>query len=151
MKNSRIKKRPFALLEVMIAMALVALCALPLIFPHVAILKAEKAFNDDLELDHIVSLLYAHLLEKLYLNEIPWNDIMEGKMQPIESDLLESIGYNKKIRFKGFYCFHEIKHKPPKPEDGGVYLFALHFQFGESEKHPDLKYEYHVMMERVGS
>lgn len=152
--RTRSIKRPFALLEVMIAFALVALCALPLVYPHVAIFKAEKQFLNDIELDHFVSLLYADTLEKLYLNEISWSTIHEGKEMIIDFTIMQSFGSKKPLPFKGTYKFVEIKHKPPKPKDKGVYLFDLIYEFvpiatkdGDESVKP-LKYPYKVMIEQ---
>src|SRR5690349_12587266 len=105
-------KRPVVLLEVLIAFALVVLCALPLIYPHVFILKSEKAFVASIELDHAVNLLFANCLEKLYQNQIAWHQIESGKETTIESSLLEESGFNGYLPFNGTYKFVEEKHKP---------------------------------------
>ena len=75
-----VKKRYVSLLEVLIAFALIVLCVLPLIYPHVAMFKSQKAFIRKVELDHVVNLLYAKILEKLYMNSIPWQELGDGKI-----------------------------------------------------------------------
>ena len=154
----KVKKRCIVLLEVLIAFALVALCAIPLIYPHIAVLKSEKEFIAKVELDHLVNLLFANRLEKLYKKEIPWNDIEGGKEFPIDEILLQSISYNKPLPFQGTYRFTEEKHKPPKQPEDAVYIFKLTFSFtpkwinkkafkAEDQQKP-LQYEYLVAIER---
>lgn len=125
----RFRRRPIVLLEILIAFALVALCILPLIYPHVFILRSEKRFISTVELDHFVNLLYADRLQRLYQNEIPWQDVENGKELPIDASILESMKYSGNLPFLGTYQFVDIRHKPRKPEDRTVYLFNLIFTF----------------------
>lgn len=156
----KLQKRPVALLEVLIAFALVALCALPLIYPHIAILKKEQEFVSMVELDHVVNLLYVNRLQKLYQHEIPFSDLESNKEFPIDASLLQEIGYTKHFPFKGSYKFSKIKSKPPKQPEDAVYLFKLTFLFVHNtakkyslEKKTDQpvvqKYEYDVTIERT--
>jgi hypothetical protein len=125
----KIQRRPILLLEVLIAFALVALCVLPLIFPHVFILRSEKKFNATVELDHVTNLLYANILEKLYQNDIPWSDLENEKPFSIDHVLLEAAGYKKPLAFTGTYQFTLIKQKPSKPVDKTAYIFELTLKF----------------------
>jgi hypothetical protein len=152
------RRRHILLLEVLIAFALVALCVLPLIFPHVFILRSEKKFNATVELDHTVNVLYADILQKLYQNEIAWSDIERGTELPIDAYLLQAIGYKKELPFTGTYQFVHLKHRPRTPGDITAYLFSLQFSFtpkpqlfleknveGNQEK---IVYKYQVAIER---
>lgn len=154
-----INKRSIALLEVLIAFAIIALCIIPLIYPHVFIFKSEKKFVYAVELDHLANLLYADVLQKLYQNEIPWENLEKGERFPIDSRLLESLGYDEQLPYQGTYQFITIKQKPHKPSDRSVYLFELIFTFTESptfflekdlkEKNPQVIYRYQLAMERI--
>lgn len=152
----RLKKRsPILLLEVMIAFVLVVLCALPLVAPHVYILQSEKQLISTVELDHQVSLLFANRLEKLYQNKLPWEDVVSGKVIEVDGSLLESIGYQGVLPFKGTYQFVKERVKQSsenqEPAEKAVYLFKLLFTFvptvGKGEKKP-LRYEYQIAIER---
>lgn len=159
------QRRPIVLLEVLIAFALVALCVLPLIYPHVFILRSEKKFVSTVELDHLVNLLYADRLQKLYQNEIPWSDIENGKEIPIDIALLNSLDYKEDLPFTGTYQFVKVRQKPPKPADTTVYLYDLTFTFlpkpglflekapkdrGDVKVNPDqITYKYQVAIERI--
>lgn len=112
-------RRPVALLEVMIAFALVVLCAIPLIYPHVFILRAEKQFVAEAALDHQVNLLYAEVMEKLYQNAIPLEEILEGKEIPVGTLL----------SFTGSYHFEVVKKKESSEKKHNAYLLRLVFQF----------------------
>jgi hypothetical protein len=141
-----ISKRPFLLLEVLIAFALIALCALPLLYPHVMILKKERAFISSVKLDHTVSLLYAGLLEKLYKREVRLADILGEKSFPID----EGLDF---LPYTGSYRFVEEKHKPPhgveNPLKKTIYLFNVHFSFEPKNKREaaPIEYCYNVMIE----
>lgn len=155
-KKSIFQKRPIILLEVLIAFALVSLCALPLIYPHMAIFKAEKRFVDTIELDHLVNLLFANRLEKLYLHEIPWADIEGGKEILIEKQMIQDVGYKKELPFMGTYQFIYKIHKPLNTPEDAVYLYKLVFQFIPKGKQTDVKpikyeYTYDIMIERKPS
>ncbi|MBA3815555.1 MAG: hypothetical protein H0X29_03375 [Parachlamydiaceae bacterium] len=126
-------KRPLILLEVIIAFSLVALCVLPLIYPQVYILKSEREFIDTIELDHTANLLYGNRLQKLYLNEIAWDEIEEERRIPITAEMMKESGVNREFPFKGEYQFFITKRKPPKPEDH-LYLVKLIFSFTSTKK-----------------
>ncbi len=143
------EKRPIVLLEVLIAFALVVLCALPLIYPHMAIFKAEKKFIDTIELDHVVNLLYANRLEKLYLREIPWADIDGGKELTIDSQMIQESGWKRELPFNGHYKFLRKAYKPHKAPEEAVYLFKLIFAFTSKDKDSrPFAYEYEIVIER---
>ena len=152
----RLGRRPIVLLEVLIAFALVVLCVLPLIYPHVFILRSEKKFISTVELDHWVNLLFADRLQMLYQNEIAWQDIENGKEMPIESTWLASLGYKQELPFIGTYQFIKIRQKPPTPGEVTVYLFSLEFTFipkpglylEKNTENSKITYRYDLVMER---
>lgn len=152
-KKFKLRKRMMLLLEAMIAFALVVLCALPLISPHVGMLKAQRKFVRKVDLDHAVNLLYASVLEQLYVNSLGWNEIFQASF-PISKEELQPLGY------EGSYNFNEV---PPrfKPRDPNapyaLYLVTLTFNFlpVELSQAPDdvkqkntLKYRYEVFVVR---
>ena len=138
------KKRHLLLLEVMIAIALIVICVIPLISPHLFVLKYQREFVDKVELDHLVNLLYADFSEKMYKNEISWDQIAGKQEHEIDEHLLRRVGYTKKLPFKGTYRFGEVKHKPKPPQDFSVYLVTLDFTFSPEE----LKYHYEICVVR---
>lgn len=148
-KFFRYSLRPILLLEVIIAFALVALCALPLIYPHVVILKSEKSFIATAQLDHFVNLLYANRLQKLYKEEIPWSDIESEKVMPIDDVIMHEVKYGSALPFDGTYRFVYDRDKTSEKTGKGVYIYKLLFEFvrkGEQKK--PLKFSYDVVIER---
>lgn len=153
-----IQRRCILLLEVLIAFALIVLCILPLIYPHVFILRSEKKFVATVELDHVVNLLYANILQKLYQNEIAWSDIENGTKIPIDASLLETVGYKQELPFEGSYHFTLLRQRPRSAADVTAYLFILEFaftpkhaRFFEKKTETDsdkIVYKYQVAVER---
>jgi hypothetical protein len=106
-----IRKQPYLLLEVLIAFFLVALCAIPLMQPQFAMLKAERAFTNVLTLDRVVNRLYAELLERFYRGEVSWASIgtlaNPQSPHPITDPEVAALG------FKGKYEIR-VRHYPGK-------------------------------------
>lgn len=122
-------KRHFLLLEVLIAFALVVLCAFPLIYPMTYILKSQKQFGRIVDLDHYVNLIYVEVLERLYKGEIDWDKIESGATFDIDSSLLEKLNIKPPFPYKGTYKFVLEKKKPNNPAAFTVYLYHLNLNF----------------------
>ncbi len=155
-KMKLLSKKPFSLLEVIIALTLVSFCALPLIYPHVAMLKAQYVFTRRMQLDHAVNLLYATVLEKLYLNKISWSDLTQTKFE-ITDQLIQEAHLEGLLTYPGNFTFTEINRRPLKLGDHNYFDFLLTFTFTSPElKHlnkkqvetSSLEYTYHVFITR---
>jgi hypothetical protein len=118
------KKRPILLLEVLIAIALITLSILPLIYPHLAILKKETESVELIQLNHLVNQKTVEILEELYLNKIPFDTLLNEEKIPIQTDL----------PYKGYYQFKQKKHKPKQMGPYVIYLFDLKFSFTKDKK-----------------
>lgn len=143
--NRKVNKRHVLLLEVLIAFALIVMCIIPLLYPHTFILKEQKQFIHRIELDHVVNLLLADITERLYLNEIPWNDIANKTVFQIEETELRRINYSRSLPFKGSYQFGETIHKPKGEAAYSLYLLTLDITFTPEppSKHKKEEYVYH--------
>ncbi len=153
------KRRFQSLLEVLIAFTLIVLCIFPLISPHVAMYRSQIKFIKQIELDHAINLLYAKILEKLYMNSIAWSDL-DHRIFPIDTTVLNEIAFDHPLPYIGSYNFFEIKprFKPKKKHVPlSIYLYTLTFNFlpKEFEKSPadikekkTLKYQYDVFIIR---
>lgn len=150
----RLTRRPVLLLEVIIAFALVALCVLPLIYPHVFILRSEREFISEVELDHRVNLLYADVMEKLYRHEIPLQDILDGKETPVDLSAGGKITEKGALPYTGVYRFVKFKQRGKEEDSHKAYLFKLIFTFKpaggilEGKSNKQLTYEYLIPIER---
>lgn len=114
MKSRKPSKRPILLLEVLIAFALVALCVFPLIAPHVFMLKAQYQFNSKIALDQSAGKVYAHILERAYRNEIPWQAIEERQIFPLDEELMKGAGLAPDFTHRGTYRLSILRHKGGK-------------------------------------
>nr|WP_249274174.1 type II secretion system protein [Parachlamydia sp. AcF125] len=139
----------------MIAFALVVLCVFPLIAPHSAMLRNQTSFIRKVELDHLVNLLFGHLVEQLYANKIPWQDLENETIFPITEELLKEAGFTAELPFEGTYTFVE-KQRKPKKEDNKfneyvLYIFELKFAFhpkGEKPTQDEQIYAYPFFLAR---
>ncbi len=123
-----IRKRCMLLLEVLISIALIAFCILPLITPHIAMIKEQYKLDTAMKLDHAVRLLYVDVLEQMHKDQIKWGQVVGKSLIPVNEAMWERIGRHK-MPLKGFFRFEEVKHKPNKPSEWNAYLFKLTFYF----------------------
>jgi len=72
----KIQKRPFQLLEVMVAAFLILVCAAPALKTHIAIYREQFNLKRENERDHLVSGIHAKIVEKLYKNELLIEEIL---------------------------------------------------------------------------
>ncbi len=137
--------RHFLLLEVMIAFALVALCVIPMLRPHLYMLTQEQDFLREVELDRVVGVLYCELLvEGFYRSTIPWRSIEEEETVVIDDDRVRALGY------KGFYTFAIEKEKGKISE--GVYslfLISITYTLTPSGGGAPLVYTYELFVQRA--
>jgi len=151
-KILKVRKRYILLLEVLIAFMLVALCVFPLISPHTYILIAQRKFIDKIEVDHLVNVMYADIVERMYENKIPLNDIINSRTFEIDDTYLEQFGIKKAFPYRGTYQFGipKSKYKPRYEAPYTVYLLPLDFTFfpkgqeNAEEGKETLKYHYEV-------
>lgn len=73
------KRRPYLLLEVVIAMGLVALCALPLLRPLFAATRRDCAHVRTLKKQFRAEQSFTKVRQLLYDNEIPWEALRKDK------------------------------------------------------------------------
>jgi hypothetical protein len=64
--------RPYLLLEVLIALSLVALCMVPLLRPHIAAMRGEVVISQTVELQRLAGLVIADVRQRLYQHEYPY-------------------------------------------------------------------------------
>jgi len=115
-----VKKRPFLLLEVLLAFCLISFCAIPLIYPHIVMIKAQKEFINKIKINHAVNLLFVDILEKMHKNEISLADIESQKVFPIEGEELKKIP-----GFTSTYQFIKEKHKARDKDGITVHLATV--------------------------
>ena len=140
-------KRHFLLLEVLISFAIIVFCLFPIIAPNVAIVKAQKAFSQLVELDHTASLIYGNILEKLYINDIPLGTIQDKRWIAVDQEELNGLPYT------GKYQFEILKRKPPPPSPRTLYEVKLNLVFlppgiTDNDDPNAVKYSYILFIEQ---
>jgi hypothetical protein len=127
-------RRNILLLEILIAITIIAVCMLPLLSSHVFIYNAENEFKQTTQLEHVANLVYVDILEKLHQNTISWNDIESGKSIPIDSQFLEPIDK----RLKGSYSFYKTDAKFDDAGNWGGFLYDVRIVFSAGENKQSL-------------
>jgi hypothetical protein len=107
------RKSPFLLLEVMIAFGILALAAVPLIYPHLMILKEERAIIKEMNRDFAARNLIAGLLVDLYENNISLKLIEEHGTLEVSKEKLEAVGIPEGALSRAYFQF-DGRRKPPK-------------------------------------
>lgn len=79
----RAASRPFLLMEVLVALALISLSISFLIGPHVRIYRNQYAMAEELARIRAADLAMAQVRQLLYENRIPWNKLRHGEKRPV--------------------------------------------------------------------
>lgn len=97
------KKRPFLLIEALIALSLLFICAVPLVKQPLQFYKDEINFLTQMEIERLADWTFTEVKELLLQNEIPWEKI-PGKGEKTGPFSLEP----STIRIPG-YAAKEVK------------------------------------------
>lgn len=143
MKKTKRARRPFTLLEVLIALVLVVLCAIPLLSPHVSCVHAHKTLLRTLEADRHLNLLYVDMLERLHKGDIPWATLQEDRDQPVDQATLTRLEIPKdEFPFQASYRFKSLGAK--KNESDGWQMHRLQLTFNLKPENDLTKSESHA-------
>ena len=105
-KRSNIQKRPFQLLEILIAIFLVIVCAIPLVQTYVGMHLEQKDQNRLADANQIVEEVHAKILEDLYKKKIGFQQMEDPQEREIDDESL--ITKAKKLNFKVTYNFERV-------------------------------------------
>lgn len=118
----RTKKQHFQLLEVMIAMFLVVLCAVPALEIYVGMYKEQAQVVRDYESDHLVHLMHAKIVEQMHQKYITLEDILRGEKRSFDDPALSA--KLKKMGYRASYTF-QIEDPTFEVEEATSYLSNL--------------------------
>lgn len=107
-------------------------------------LKEEKNFVNEIKFERSVDLIFSNILERLYRNQIAWEDILSGNWIPVDHTYYK---YDSKLfthyPYKGQYKFHVVHQKEKgKPEGQFELQMTLAFKNlkDKNEKEKEFKY-----------
>jgi hypothetical protein len=119
-------KQHFQLLEVMVAIFLIVVCALPVLNAYVGMNKAQFDSARTSQRDHLVHLVHGRIVEELYCNRIPWEEIEHSKQEELErlGHVEELVNQFKSISYR---CCYQLKIERPKiiKSNSKKFLFSL--------------------------
>ncbi len=128
-------KRPFILIEVLIAIALLALCAFPLISEPLFSQKTMRKKFFELELEREAEKIYYEILKTpLEFSKIPKENPPKTKLPPLEISI-EGLG--RKTYMPYYYLYHNAR----KERDNGIYKIHLGICFTDRD-HKDQQFKY---------
>ncbi len=151
-------KRPFLLLELLIAFSLVSLFAFPLIFNPLNKLNNELTKLEEMERERYSELLLADIKERLYLNEIPWKKIPSKKpetkptLEPTKEEYTFYLGDPKKGKKRtisfDIYLYWDEK---PKNDNDGREFGILCCDFHSQDKKKETIYHHKIFLFSYGN
>lgn len=111
-------------------------------------LRSEKEFVHLIELDRAVDIIYADLVEKLYDNEISWEEIEQKQWKEIDASLLKhDPRLWEHMPYRGRYQIISKNHTERSP--GEVHhLLKITMEFYSKGKQPKLEYTYFAVVKR---
>ncbi len=143
-------KRPFLLLEVLIAIALVALCAYPLISPHYRLAGEKQSAIRRLQLERGADEAFCEVQERLYKGEVSWDAIIKptkAKPRAILSLTPLTISVSEKEETYTATAVLTTKEKHAKGKRKYFRLFDIAIAL---RGNTDLTYHYSLYAERLG-
>lgn len=128
----RRKKRPYLLLELLIAFALLTACLLPLTQNPLTMVGKEREMLQELELTREADLLFADVKQRLYTNKISYENLTRSeetlKLFKLELGKNYTKEFNREIRFRA-------SAKPKKGKAGeDIRLVKVHIVFVSKKK-----------------
>lgn len=159
MVKKRRKKQPFLLMEVLLAIAVIGLCAYPLLAPHFMMANAEMVSLQQRKLERAADQAFIKLVQYLHENAIPtqgrlekvnWKSFDETILGTFPEPVLISINKGKPVKFLSNY---EIKRVIEGEEDSMNFdqFRLLEIRLGFIKEGADdffTEYAYRVSIER---
>lgn len=108
------EKRPFLLLEVLISLALILVCIVPLVLRPLELFRSENRLLWEMERERLVDWTFSEIKEKLLKNEIPWKKLPSEKNQSVTFSLPDVTAFLPKGKQKKFHRTFSLKMKKEK-------------------------------------
>ncbi len=144
--------RSYILIEILISLAFVTMCAVPLLLPHFVILRAEIKTLEELQLERLADVAFAEVKQMLFENKISWEEIGKAKEKhKLVQDLSPvSIKIGKgstAIYARSFDLYCEKKSQARSDPEFRLIKITIHFKPANKEESVD--YTYLQFLERT--
>lgn len=159
---NRPRRRAFMLLEVLLAIAILGMCAYPLLAPHIKIAQFEIESLQMRMLERYADQAFIEVVESLYENKMPGGgdfglttknfqkETQAGRLESIQI----SLGQNRKCFFQRNFQIENIKTADPssraktsEPKDS-LSLISIKIAFmKEGKNDPFAEYAFRVIVE----
>lgn len=140
-----LSKRPFTLLEVMVAFTLVLLCVVPLLRTHLMMFHEERRLVRELAAEQLAGVIFSEVLPLLYENKIPWEE--NQVLSYIEPSILEPLeAHAKKLGYHPAVSVETVKSKPKDSEEG-CFIKTVEVELKPASKRV-VRYRRNVVIER---
>ncbi len=150
------KKKPFLLLEILIAFLLVAVCAVPLVTQPLKLYRAEMKFLEQMERERLANWTFSELKEKLLKNEIPWGKIpqkgMKGQPIPLPPAFIQIPGCAPKKVERTFTLMCKGEKKGLKEEIYRLLYVRIDFSprlFPKKKEKKSADYGFRVIVQKL--
>lgn len=142
-------KRPFLLLEVLIALFIVVVCISPLLTSQVFMYKVERQFLHKLELDRVANIVFTDILKNLYeKNEIFWSDIQDNKKFTYDPQRNPKNGIPSHFPYHITYSVGMTKYRKPKDKPTNfLVLLTITITPSDKSQNPNI-YHYKVFISK---
>ncbi|MCE2982463.1 MAG: hypothetical protein LW832_02740 [Parachlamydia sp.] len=146
-------KRHFQLLEVLIAIFLIVICALPAMHIFTKIYEGQTKGLRINQRDHLTHLIHAKIVEKLYKQEIPFEEILAGKQEKFEEASLkgelDKLQYEASYKIKFIDPAKEKKQQEASELIGEIAIVMLDKAKGKEEA--EIKYLFYLGRQERGA
>ena len=119
------------LLEILIALILVMVCAVPLIVEPIYLYRSELKLLEEVEGERLADWTFLEIKEKLLKNEIPWKALPSHKGRSISYSLdaapIQIPGRSKKIIKRRFTLKCQREKEGPKGEIYRIFDVKIYF------------------------
>jgi hypothetical protein len=123
------KRKPYLLLELLIAFTLVALCAVPLVRDPLHSLRSEIRTFEKMELERLSEVSFADIKAELYRNEIPWKTFETNTYQFFRQDSvrIQLKGVCENTYLRSYYISTRYKKEAADQEDHRIVNIKITF------------------------
>ncbi len=142
-------KRFFILFEILLAITLVALIAIPLTFSSVRFLMHQQEQLELMECERIADLSFVDIKENLYRQSPSWKELTSSEnRRDLPPTFLKLKGFKEK-RVDRYFEYILQDHDTIGNETFGHLEIILHLIFRHGKSVDDRIYDYHLLIRKI--